>query len=46
MPGPTTGALTVYGAEPARFSAETGAVARVVAQHAVAMVEARRTPGA
>jgi len=46
MPGPTTGALTVYGAEPARFSAETGAVARVVAQHAVAMVEARRTPDA
>jgi transcriptional regulator with GAF, ATPase, and Fis domain len=43
LSGSTTGALTVYGDEPARFGAETGAVARVLTQHAVAVVQARAT---
>ncbi|HEY3005676.1 MAG TPA: GAF domain-containing protein [Kribbellaceae bacterium] len=47
MPGSVTGALTVYGDEPARFSEETGAVARVLVHHALAMAQAtrRRHPG-
>ncbi len=47
MPGSMTGALTLYGDQPARFSDEAGAVARVLAHHATAIAESthRRSPG-
>lgn len=37
MPGTATGALTLYGDEPSRFSAESGAVAQALVLHAVTM---------
>jgi len=47
MPGSVTGTLTLYGDEPARFSEETGAIARVLVHHALVMAQAthRRHPG-
>jgi transcriptional regulator with GAF, ATPase, and Fis domain len=40
----TTGALTMYGDQPSRFSEEAGAVVRVIIQHAAAVARTAHEP--